>query len=173
MFGSRREFGFNDVTGLAYLEGRIRQGDQNAQENLNRAASVGGLGFDDVTGRPYLEERLRQGDQHVQQMLNRAARYNKLGFNDITGRAYLEGRVRNNPVDQHAQEMLNEAASRKELGFDYATGPTYLEDRACYGDQDAQNRLSGGHLLAPFSIRETQTKISTAFFFHFYNAISG
>jgi hypothetical protein len=120
--------GFNDVLGRSYLEDRIRQGDQHAQECLNWAAVCRSLGFDAVTGRAYLEDRIRQGDQGAQRCLNQAAQLPKgFGFDDV-GRAYLEERIRQG--DQHAQECLNWAARRcwKFLGFNQEAGRIYLEE---------------------------------------------
>ena len=60
-------FGFDAVTGRAYLEARVRyHNDQHAQQILNEAAQYGKLGFNDETGRAYLEARIRHGDQDVQ-----------------------------------------------------------------------------------------------------------
>ena len=136
--------GFNAETGRAYLEARIRSGDQHAQERLNDAAGHAYILFNTVTGRAYLEVRARDhSDQHAQQMLNEAALYGTLGFNAVSGRVYLEARARDHS-DQHAQQMLNNAARLGyHLGFDDATGLAYLEDRVRnHGDQHAQQMLN-------------------------------
>ena len=69
------------------LEQRAAAGDQDAQVELNYAASSGGLGFNDLTGRTYLEQRAAAGDKFAQRHLNDAARSGKLG---LGGLAYLE-----------------------------------------------------------------------------------
>ncbi|RZI45515.1 hypothetical protein EQU50_06790 [Candidatus Finniella inopinata] len=138
---------FDDVSGRAYLEARVRDhADQEAQQQLNHAASSKFLGFDDISGRAYLEERVRDhNDQNAQQQLYQTACFcqhnsTNLGFNALTGRAYLEERAGQD--DQSAQQQLNHAASSKFLGFDDVSGRSYLEARASQGDQHAQQQLN-------------------------------
>ena len=57
------------------------------------------------------------------------------------------------------------------IEFDDESGMAYLEERARHGDQDAQQRLSGEP--KKYSHFTGVRDISAAFFFHFYNAISG
>jgi hypothetical protein len=131
-------FGFDDHSGLAYLNDRIRVGDPHAQKEFCHAAARGQLGFTDETGPEYLLDRIRVGDNHAQEELNYAAAHGQLGFTDATGYEYLLDRIR--VGDNHAQEELNDAAAHGQLGFTDATGYAYLLKRV--GDEHAHKLLN-------------------------------
>ena len=129
----------NEMDLKRYFDIRVKEGDQNAQKNLNRAALNQELGFTTETGRKYLKERTAQGDQDAKEHLNIAALNQRLGFTMESGRKYLEKIAAEG--DQDAKNCLKRAALNQELGFTAETGRKYLEKIADEGDQDAKNCL--------------------------------